>query len=110
MQSDVASTPDGRTATVPPVTRLPSAVTPAIETRELARRYGKIVALAGLTMSVPRGEVFGFLGPNGAGKTTAVKLLVGLAHPTSGEGRVLDAPLGDRRARRKIGYLPELFR
>jgi ABC-2 type transport system ATP-binding protein len=61
-------------------------------------------------MTVPRGEVFGFLGPNGAGKTTAVKLLVGLAHPTSGEGRVLDAPLGDRRARRKIGYLPELFR
>jgi ABC-2 type transport system ATP-binding protein len=83
---------------------------PAIETRDLVKRYGKIVALAGLTMTVPRGEVFGFLGPNGAGKTTAVKLLVGLARPTSGEAWILGAPAGDRRTRRRIGYLPELFR
>ena len=61
-------------------------------------------------MTVPRGEVFGFLGPNGAGKTTAVKLLLGLSRPTTGEGRVLGAPLGDVPARRRIGYLPELFR
>jgi ABC-2 type transport system ATP-binding protein len=61
-------------------------------------------------MTVPRGEVFGFLGPNGAGKTTAVKLLVGLTHPSGGEAWVLGAPIGDREARRKIGYLPELFR
>ena len=61
-------------------------------------------------MTVPRGEVFGFLGPNGAGKTTAVKLLLGLSRPTAGEGRVLGAPLGDVAARRRIGYLPELFR
>ncbi|HEY8643223.1 MAG TPA: ABC transporter ATP-binding protein, partial [Candidatus Dormibacteraeota bacterium] len=68
------------------------------------------MALAGLTMTVPPGEAFGFLGPNGAGKTTAVKLLLGLAAPTSGEGWVLGKPLGDRSARRRIGYLPELFR
>ena len=61
-------------------------------------------------MTVPPGEAFGFLGPNGAGKTTAVKLLLGLAEPTSGEGWVLGRPLGDREARRRIGYLPELFR
>jgi len=61
-------------------------------------------------MTVPPGEAFGFLGPNGAGKTTAVKLLLGLAAPTSGEGWVLGKPLGDRSARRRIGYLPELFR
>ncbi len=61
-------------------------------------------------MTVPRGEVFGFLGPNGAGKTTAVKLLLGLLPPTSGEGFVLGRPLGDREARRRVGYLPELFR
>lgn len=61
-------------------------------------------------MSVPRGEVFGFLGPNGAGKTTAVKLLLGLSAPTSGTATVLGAPIGDRAARRRIGYLPELFR
>jgi len=68
------------------------------------------VALAGLTMRVPRGEVFGFLGPNGAGKTTAVKLLLGLSRPTTGAGSVMGAPLGDVAVRRRIGYLPELFR
>ncbi|HVA89881.1 MAG TPA: ABC transporter ATP-binding protein [Chloroflexota bacterium] len=84
--------------------------TPAIRTLDLAKRYGKITALRGLTMSVPRGEIFGFLGPNGAGKTTAVKLLLGLARPSGGEGWVLSAPLGDLEARRRVGYLPELFR
>ncbi|MEP7003862.1 MAG: ABC transporter ATP-binding protein [Chloroflexota bacterium] len=86
----------------------------AIRTEELAKRYGKITALAGLTMSIPAGDVFGFLGPNGAGKTTAVKLLLGLARPTSGEAWVVGAPLSDRKAhqlaRRQVGYLPELFR
>jgi len=61
-------------------------------------------------MQVEPGEVFGFLGPNGAGKTTAVKLLLGLTRPTRGGGTVLGAPIGDRRARAGIGYLPELFR
>jgi ABC-2 type transport system ATP-binding protein len=61
-------------------------------------------------MTVPRGEIFGFLGPNGAGKTTAVKLLLGLTSPTGGEGWVLGASIGDRCTRRRIGYLPELFR
>ncbi len=84
--------------------------TPAIETVDLAKRYGDTVALAGLTMRVERGEVFGFLGPNGAGKTTAVKLLLGLARASGGHGTVLGAPLGDREARRRVGYLPELFR
>lgn len=86
----------------------------AIETHELSKRYGALTALAGLSMSIPRGSVFGFLGPNGAGKTTAVKLLLGLARPTGGDARVLGAPLADReahrRARARIGYLPELFR
>jgi ABC-2 type transport system ATP-binding protein len=82
----------------------------AIETRELRKQFGRIVALAGLTMTVRRGEVFGFLGPNGAGKTTAVKLLLGLTHPSAGAGTVLGAPLGDLATRQRIGYLPELFR
>lgn len=85
-------------------------MSPAIHTLDLAKRYTGTVALSGLTMSVPRGEVFGFLGPNGAGKTTAVKMLVGLAHPTGGEAWVLGEPIGDRVTRRRIGYLPELFR
>jgi ABC-2 type transport system ATP-binding protein len=88
----------------------PTGAQPAIETTELSKRYGATTALAGLSMRVERGEVFGFLGPNGAGKTTAVKLLLGLARPSGGSGRMLGAPLGDRAARRRVGYLPELFR
>ncbi len=84
--------------------------TPAVKTVELTKRFGRTVALAGLSMTVPRGEVFGFLGPNGAGKTTAVKLLLGLLTPTSGEGWLLGRPVGDLQTRRRIGYLPELFR
>ncbi|MGI8912244.1 MAG: ABC transporter ATP-binding protein [Chloroflexota bacterium] len=87
-----------------------AAATAAIYTDGLSKQYGRTVALAGLSMGVPRGEVFGFLGPNGAGKTTAVKLLVGLAKPTAGDAFVLGARAGDREVRRRIGYLPELFR
>ena len=61
-------------------------------------------------MTVPRGEVFGFLGPNGAGKTTSVKMLLGLTPVTSGEAWVLGSPVGDKLTRRRVGYLPELFR
>jgi ABC-2 type transport system ATP-binding protein len=81
-----------------------------IDTESLAKRFGRTIALADLTMRIEPGEVFGFLGPNGAGKTTAVKLLLGLARPTGGRGTVLGAPLGDRVVRRRIGYLPEQFR
>ncbi|MCI0581511.1 MAG: ABC transporter ATP-binding protein [Chloroflexi bacterium] len=87
-----------------------SSAGPIIDVTGLRKRYGRVEALAGLTMAVQPGEVFGFLGPNGAGKTTTVKLLLGLARPSAGGGRVLGAPLGDREARRRIGYLPELFR
>src|SRR5437588_4340466 len=83
---------------------------PAIHTQDLAKKYGHVTALAGLTMTVPKGEVFGFLGPNGAGKTTSVKLLLGLTEPTSGQAWLLGSPIGDRQVRRRIGYLPELFR
>ena len=83
---------------------------PAIHTQDLAKSYGNVTALAGLTMTVPKGEVFGFLGPNGAGKTTSVKLLLGLTDPTGGQAWVLGSPIGDRAVRRRIGYLPELFR
>jgi ABC-2 type transport system ATP-binding protein len=83
---------------------------PAIHTLALSKRFGDTIAVDSLSMTVQRGEVFGFLGPNGAGKTTVVKLLLGLARPSGGEALVLGAPLGDRETRRHIGYLPELFR
>jgi ABC-2 type transport system ATP-binding protein len=87
-----------------------TSTSPAIEATGLAKTYGSKTALRDLTIAVGRGEIFGFLGPNGAGKTTAVKLLLGLATPSSGSANVLGEPLGSRAARRKIGYLPELFR
>jgi ABC-2 type transport system ATP-binding protein len=63
-----------------------------------------------LTLQVQQGEVFGFLGPNGAGKTTSIKMLLGLITPTSGSATLLGAPLRDRAARARIGFLPEHFR
>ena len=63
-----------------------------------------------LNLQVQRGEIFGFLGPNGAGKSTSIRLLLGLARPTGGEGFVLGCPAGDVAVRRKIGFLPEDFR
>ncbi len=84
---------------------------PAIETHNLRKVFNHDkVAVADLTLTVERGEVFGFLGPNGAGKTTSVKMLLGLISPTSGDGRLLDAPLKDVTTRSKVGFLPEHFR
>src|SRR6478735_12599248 len=85
-------------------------MTAAIETLGLRKVYGHTVGLESLDLRVEAGEVFGFLGPNGAGKTTAVKLLLGLTRRTAGDGEVLGRPIGDRETRRRVGYLPELFR
>ncbi|HTO92439.1 MAG TPA: ABC transporter ATP-binding protein [Candidatus Sulfotelmatobacter sp.] len=86
---------------------MPEAV---VETRGLRKQFGEKVAVEELTLRVHAGEVFGFLGPNGAGKTTSLKMLLGLVEPTAGEGKVLGAPIGDRRARARLGFLPEHFR
>jgi ABC-2 type transport system ATP-binding protein len=88
----------------------PSQVSPAIYAVGLSKRFGDTVAVKSLSLTVQRGEVFGFLGPNGAGKTTVVKMLLGLVRPSGGQVMVLGAPVGDRETRRQIGYLPELFR
>ena len=82
----------------------------AIETRELRKVFGDNVAVKGLTLQVKQGEVFGFLGPNGAGKTTSIKMLLSLIAPTAGSALLLGAPLGDLKARSRIGFLPEHFR
>jgi ABC-2 type transport system ATP-binding protein len=103
LSHDAAGPPAGDRSPLP-------ATSPAIHAAGLTKRFGDKVAVNALSMTVKRGEVFGFLGPNGAGKTTVVKLLLGLARPTAGEALVLGAPLGDLEARRQIGYLPELFR
>lgn len=80
----------------------------AIETRGLAKRYGRVTALDDLSLRVEAGEIFGFLGPNGAGKTTTIRLLLGLLVPTRGGATVLGHAAGPGHAewRRDIGYLP----
>src|SRR5882762_8684360 len=84
--------------------------TAAIETSALRKQFGPTVAVSELSLYIRRGEVFGFLGPNGAGKTTSVKMLLGLVEPTSGGATLLGAPVGNRRSRARMGFLPEHFR
>ena len=80
-----------------------------IQTEGFTRRYGSTVAVDGLTLTVDRGQVFGFLGRNGAGKTTTIKTLLGLLRPTSGSVRVLGLdPVADGvELRQRIGYVSE---
>jgi len=82
---------------------------PAVETHNLTKRYGDVVALDGLDLSVKRGELYGLLGPNGSGKTTTIELLTGQRTPTSGSLSVLDMdPVSDPIAvRESVGILPE---
>jgi ABC-2 type transport system ATP-binding protein len=85
-----------------------------IRTVGLGKRYGDIEALAALNLDVPRHAVVGFLGPNGAGKTTAIKLLLGLARPTTGSASVfgLDSVRDSLAIRARVGYLaqdPEFY-
>jgi len=84
---------------------------PVVEINNLTKKYGDFVALDRLTLSVERGEILGFVGPNGAGKTTTIKILVGLARPTSGSARVAgaDCVAEARKLKRLVGYMPDTF-
>ncbi len=77
-----------------------------LEFIDLARRYGDVVALDGVSFSVGPGEMRGFVGRNGAGKTTAMRIALGLVAPDRGEVRWKGSPVSDD-ARRRIGYMPE---
>ena len=80
-----------------------------IEFDLVVRRYGRTVAVNGLTLTIPRGELFALLGPNGAGKTTAIRMLVGLLQPDSGHVRVcgVDCSRKPREASSHLGYVPD---
>ena len=80
---------------------------PAILARDLAKRYGDVEAVRGVSFEVQRGEIVGFLGPNGAGKTTTLRMLLGLVRPTSGSARVLGAAPGSPEGLARIGALIE---
>jgi len=77
-----------------------------LELIELRRNYGATVALDGLSFDVGAGLMMGFVGPNGAGKTTAMRIVLGVLEPNSGEVRWNGQPV-DRSARRRFGYMPE---
>lgn len=80
-----------------------------IETHDLSKRYGRVVAVEGLNLQVGEGEVFGLLGPNGSGKTTTILMLLGLTEPTSGTAQVLghDPVREPLSVKRQVGYLPD---
>src|SRR5215216_8588 len=89
-------------------------MTPAVEIEGLTKDYEvgflrkrKVRALDGLTLSVERGEIFGFLGGNGAGKTTTLKLLMRLMYPTGGSATILGRDINDISMHAGVGYLPE---
>jgi len=90
---------------------------PAIAVETLSKTYRdgllgrrQVHALRGVSFDVGRGEIFGLLGPNGAGKTTLIKVLLGVVRRSGGQAFLLGRPAGERRSRRRVGYLPEHHR
>jgi ABC-2 type transport system ATP-binding protein len=79
----------------------------AIDVTDLAKDYGKVQALRGVSLSVRAGEIYGLLGRNGAGKSTLVKVLLSIVRRTSGSARLLDQDVPHSASRRRVGYLPE---
>src|SRR5258708_5493631 len=82
-----------------------------IETKNLTKRYGPVVAVGALSLSVEQGAIYGFVGPNGAGKTTTMRMMTTLLRPTSGEAWIAGASItrDPRGVRRAIGYMPDFF-
>ncbi|MCG3125466.1 MAG: Vitamin B12 import ATP-binding protein BtuD [Phycisphaerae bacterium] len=82
-----------------------------VQTINLTKRYGKLVALNNLHLNIEEGECFGYIGPNGAGKTTTIKILATLMQPTWGEARICGLVVGyeSRKIRPLIGYVPDYF-
>ena len=81
----------------------------AVQTENLVKRYGQLVAVKGLTLNIRAGEVFGLLGPNGAGKTTSISMICGLLKPDAGRVLIHGSPIqnGDAAARTRVGMCPQ---
>jgi len=80
---------------------------PAIRADDLVKVFGAIRAIDDVSLELPSGRIYGFLGPNGSGKTTLIRLLTGLARPTSGRAEVLGVPLPSREVLARIGYMTQ---
>jgi ABC-2 type transport system ATP-binding protein len=80
---------------------------PAIEIRNVMKRYANHVAVRDLSLRIPRGSVYGLLGPNGAGKTTTIRMVLNIIAPDAGSIAVLGQPAGTRSVMDRVGYLPE---
>lgn len=80
---------------------------PAVETKNLTKKFGKFTAVDTLNLEVNEGETFGLIGPNGSGKTTTIKMLIGLLKPTSGSAKVLGRKIPSREVMQDIGYMPQ---
>ncbi len=78
-----------------------------IAVKDLYKRFKKIEALKGVTLTVEPGQIYGLLGQNGAGKTTMIKILLGIIRHWQGEAELLGEPVGKAGVRARIGYLPE---
>lgn len=78
-----------------------------IETRDLTKAYGKLVAVNKLNLKVQRGHIHGFVGPNGAGKSTTMKMLIGAVKRKDGDGFINGYPIGSMEAKRSTGFSPE---
>src|SRR5713226_4204883 len=77
-----------------------------VELQQVCKSYDRVVAVDGLSFTIPQGTIFGLLGPNGAGKTSTIRMMIGITMPDSGEVRVFWQPL-ERKMLDRIGYLPE---
>ncbi len=82
-------------------------VSQIIAAEHLTKRFGDLTAVDDVSMAVEKGELYGLLGPNAAGKTTLVRMLCGLASPTSGSARVLGEDVPCREAKTRMGYMPQ---
>ena len=78
-----------------------------IETKNLKKRFGRILAVDNVSLEIEKGKIFGLIGPNGGGKTTLIKLILGILKPTEGEVFVFGKKMPNRKVLKKIGYMPQ---
>ena len=80
-----------------------------IELTQLTKRYGRFTAVAGIDLTIPKGELYGLLGPNGAGKTTTMRMIAGILQPTSGTVRIagIDIQAQPMVAKAHLGFIPD---